>query len=90
MGEIPETYIPKGITKKDRKIQHKNIVKSRKMYKKGLFNNRKTIKSFNSKPSIHIENARRIYDIHTIKPTQELVKKTGCSMRGLKEIVKTI
>jgi len=88
MENIPKRYLPKGMTRKDRKIQQKNIVKSRKMYKKGIFQNRKTVKSFNSKPSIHIVNARRMYGIKNIKPTPELVKKTGCSMKGLNAIVK--
>ena len=88
MENIPERYIPNRMTKKDRNIQRKNIVKSRKMYKKGIFKNRKTVKSFKTEPSIHIKNAMRIYNIKNVKPTKELVKKTGCSMKGLKEIVK--
>lgn len=88
MENIPKRYLPKGMTRKDRKIQQKNIVKSRKMYKKGIFNNRKTVKSFHSKPSIHIVNARKVYNIKNIKPTSELVKKTRCSMKGLNIIVK--
>ena len=35
---VPRRYIPKGMTKKDKKKQGNMLKKSRKMYKKGKYN----------------------------------------------------
>lgn len=44
--------------------------------------------SFKNKKSNHILNARKIYNITSIKPTVELSFKTGCSLASLNKIVK--
>jgi hypothetical protein len=46
------------------------------------------MKSFTSKPSKHLERARRLYGVEHIKPSRELSKQTGCSLKGLRQIVK--
>jgi hypothetical protein len=38
INNIPQKYIPTNLTKKDQNTQRKNIVKSRKMYKKQIYN----------------------------------------------------
>jgi hypothetical protein len=64
------------------------IARSRKNYKQHIFNTRKRVRSFHSKPSKHILNAKRIYEIETILPNSALAKATGCPVRILKQIVK--
>jgi hypothetical protein len=86
--EVEEKYVPKTLHKKDYMIQSKNLVHSRKMYKKGIYINRKPIKSFTSKKSNHIINAMKMYSIQSITPSKELSRKTGCSVQGLERIVK--
>ena len=87
MFGIPRRYIPFSLSRKD-KIKQKNmILKSRKLYKKKKFFTRKNVSSFKSKPSNHIINAKRIYNIDKISPSRELAKKTGCSLQALNKIV---
>jgi hypothetical protein len=84
----PLRYLPKNITKKDRKLQNKMLEKSKKLYKKHKYYLRKPISSFKSKPSKHIINARRIYNIKNITPNKELATKTGCKLSALEHIVR--
>ena len=84
----PLRYLPKNITKKDRKLQNKMLEKSKKLYKKHKYYIRKPVASFKSKPSKHIINARRIYNIKNITPNKELATKTGCKLSALKHIVR--
>jgi len=46
------------------------------------------MKSFHSKPSKHLDRARRLYHVEHVKPTRELSKQTGCSLKGLRQIVR--
>ena len=84
----PLKYIPLRLSKKDRKKQKKELKKSRKMYKKGKYYTRKKMKSFKSKKSNHIINAEKIYKIKTLKINNELERKTGCSKKALRKILK--
>lgn len=86
--KVPKTYLPSSIKKTDTKKQAKMLMKSRKQYKKGEFTTRKKLKSFKSKTSSHVKDAQRIYNISTVIPNKELVKKTGCSLSALNQIVK--
>lgn len=85
--KVPMRYLPKALNKKDRATQSKMLMKSRRLYKKGKYYTRKRVASFKSKPSNHIENARRIYGVDKINPGPELAKATGCSIGALKKIV---
>lgn len=85
---VPQRYIPKNLTRKDKSIIKKELKKSRKQYKKNKYHTRKKVKSFTSKTSKHILNARNMYNIEKISPTKDLAKKTGCSLKGLREIEK--
>jgi len=85
---IPRKYVPKRLSKKDKKKQLREIKKSRKAYKNRQYHTRKKVKSFKSKKSAHILNAERIYKIKNVKPGKELAKKTGCSIGALQKIVK--
>ena len=81
-------YLPKSLTQKDKKKQSKELIKSRKFYKKGKYYTRKIISSFKSKKSHYITDAKKIYNVDKIGPTNELSKATGCSKMALNKIVK--
>jgi len=86
--KFPIRYLPKNLTKKDKKTQLKMLIKSKKQYKKNIYNTRKKLLSYKNKKSNHILNARKIYDIEKITPNAELALKTGCELSALKQIVK--
>jgi len=85
---VPKRYIPKSLNKKDKKTQKNMLKKSRKLYKKGKYFTRKKVKSFKSKTSNHITNAKKIYKVKKVYPSKNLSRKTGCSMKGLQKIAK--
>lgn len=87
MENIIERYIPKSLSRNDLKKQKKNIIKSRKLYKKGVYYQRPKVKSYKSKKSKHLDNAKKIYNIENITPSKELAEKTQCSQEALEKIV---
>jgi hypothetical protein len=80
-------YLPKNLTASDRKKQSQMLLKSRKQYKKNKYYTRKPVKSFHSKTSKHILNARKMYNVDKIGATNQLARKTGCSKSALKKII---
>jgi hypothetical protein len=86
--DFPVRYLPKVLTRKDRKKQLGMLMKSRKLYKNKKYFTRKKVSSFKSKPSKHVRTARKMYHVDKIKPNKELSKATGCSISALKQIVK--
>jgi hypothetical protein len=88
MKLIPLRYLPNKLTKKDQQKQVRMLNKSRKMYKKGVYYSRPAVKSFKSKPSKHIKNALRLYNVDSVIPNKQLAKVTGCSINALNKIVK--
>jgi hypothetical protein len=46
------------------------------------------MRSFKSKPSKHLERATTLYHVDKIRPSRELSRATGCSLKGLRQIVK--
>ena len=91
---VPLRYIPKNLTRKDKKEQRRMLRKSRKLYnskqlyKGKQYYTRKPLASFKQKTSKHILKARRLYKLDTITPSKELAKATGCTMKALKQIVR--
>ena len=85
---VPIRYLPKGLSKKDKKKQIKMLMMSKKLYKQHKYSTRKQLSSYKNKKSNHVLDARRIYNIQNITPTQELALKTGCKLSALKQIVK--
>ena len=85
---MSKTYIPKSLSKKDRKKQKKMLLKSKKLYQKGKYFTRRKLKSFRSKKSSWVSKASKLYNVNTLKPNKMLSKKTGCTNKGLKDIVK--
>jgi hypothetical protein len=86
--KIPLRYLPRILTRKDKKKQVAMLMKSRRLYKKNKYFTRKPVKSYKSKTSNHIVNARRIYKIDNIEPNKELSLKTGCKLSALNKIVR--
>lgn len=85
---IIRRYIPTTLSSRDKRRQRNMITKSRRLYKQGKYYSRKPVKSFSSKPSNHISNAKRIYHVTSIKASNELSRATGCSKKGLREIIR--
>ena len=86
--KIPIRYLPKKLTRSDKKKQLNMLLKSKKMYKQNKYYTRKSVASYKNKKSTHLSDASRIYNIKNITPNQELAQKTGCSLSALKQIVK--
>ena len=80
-------YLPKKLTRKDRKIQSKMLLKSRRLYKKGSFYTRKAIPSFNEKKSNYLTRAKKLYNVQKIGATNELASATGCTKKALAKII---
>jgi hypothetical protein len=85
---LPVRYVPKQLSRKDKKRQLGMLMKSRRLYKSNKYYTRKKLSSFKSKKSSHIENAKKMYKVDKIYPTNELARKTGCSVDALKKIVR--
>jgi hypothetical protein len=85
---VPKRYVPKQLSKKDKKKQAKELKKSRQAYKKGKYYTRKKMKSFKNKVSPHIIKARKMYKVNKITPNKKLAKACGCKIQGLRKIVK--
>ena len=85
--QIPVRYLPQKLTAKDKRKQLRMLKKSRKLYKQHRYFTRKKVASFHSKPSGHISDAKKLYQLATITPNAALAKKTGCSLAALKKIV---
>ena len=86
--KIPIRYLPKKLSKKDKKLQVKMLIKSKKLYTKNKYYTRKKLSSYKNKPSKHIMNARKIYNVQKINANKEMALKTGCSVEALNKIIK--
>ena len=83
---IPTRYLS-PLSKSDKIIQQKMILKSRRMYKKGMYQTRKSLASYPHKESKHIVKAKKKFGVDSMVPSAELVKKTGCPLSVLQKIV---
>ena len=83
---IPTRYLS-PLSKPDKIIQQKMILKSRRMYKKGMYQTRKTLASYPHKESKHIVKAKKKFGVDSMVPSAELAKKTGCPLSVLQKIV---
>ena len=86
--KFPVRYLPKSLSKSDKKKQLKMLIKSKKMYKTHKYYTRKNISSYKTKKSSHIVDARKIYNIKNVRPNKELAEKTGCTVETMNQIVK--
>lgn len=87
MPLFPKKYVPKFLTNKDTKKYARELMRSRKAYKKGIYITRKKVPSYSHRTSKHILKAKQIYNIDDVKPSKELAVKTGCSIDALNKIV---
>lgn len=85
---MSKKYIPNSLSKKDRIKQKKMLLKSKKLYRKGKYFTRKKLKSFKSKKSSWVVKASKLYNVKNLNPNKILSKKTGCTVKGLKDIIK--
>ena len=85
--KITLRYLPNRLTRKDRKLQSKELMKSRRLYKKGIYHSRPKLSSFKSKKSNYIIKAEKMYNVNKIGATDELAKATGCSKSALAKII---
>ena len=83
---IPKRYVS-PLSKKDKIIQQKMILKSRRLYKKGIYKTRKSLASYPNKVSSHVVRAKQKFNIDSMAPSKELAKKTGCPLLILQKIV---
>jgi hypothetical protein len=79
-------YLPNILTKRDKKYEKKELDKSRKLYRQNKYYTRKQVASYPHKVSKHILRARRVYKLEHIIPSSQLAKKTGCSIKALRQI----
>ena len=85
--KYPARYLPKALENNDKKKYFHLLNKSKKLYKRGVYFLRPKIKSFKSKKSNHIQNAKMIYNVSEIIPSKKLSMATGCSIGAMKKIV---
>ena len=74
MTNVPQRYVPRNLTRRDKKKQSKELNKSRKMYKSGKYHTRKKIKSFKSKTSPHILKAMKMYKVDKSNTIEKIRK----------------
>jgi hypothetical protein len=84
---VPQRYLPKTLSARDKEKQRNYLKRSRKLYRQGKYYERPKLSSFRSRKSGHIRNAEEIYHIDQIKPSKILAKKTQCSQQALEKIV---
>jgi hypothetical protein len=85
--KVPLRYLPTSLSRKDKEKQALMLKKSRSLYKKHIYYNRKPLGSFKTKKSPHVTNAMKLYKVDKIRPDRELSRKTGCSVLALKRII---
>jgi hypothetical protein len=82
-------YVPRALSRKDRRKQIAMLKRSRRMYKRGKYYSRSTkLKSYPHVVSNHVVTAKRMYHMEKIVPNAALAKATGCSVGTLQKIVK--
>ena len=85
---VPIRYVPRTLSRKDRRNQIAMLKRSRRMYKRGKYYGRTTkLKSYPHVASKHVVAARRMYRVDRIVPNAALAKATGCSVGSLRQIV---
>lgn len=85
--KIIKRYVPSQLSLKNKSKQIRELIKSRKLYKKGIFYTRPKISSFKNRKSNHIKIAKDIYDLNSMSNLKQLSKSTGCSVKSLKKII---
>ena len=82
---IPNRYVAK-LSRIDIKRQIREILKSRRLYKKDKYYTRKKV-NYPHVVSKHVRKAQKMYGVEHVTP-ETLSQKTGCTLASLKEIVR--
>jgi predicted S18 family serine protease len=86
---VPVRYVPRTLSRKDRRKQIAMLKRSRRMYKRGKYYGRTTkLRSYPHVASNHTDVARRMYRVDRVVPSAALAAATGCSVGALHKIVK--
>ena len=86
---VPMRYVPRALSRKDRRKQIAMLKRSRRLYKRGEYYGRTMkLKSYPHVASKHVVVARRMYHVDRIVPGAALAAATGCSVGSLHKIVK--
>ena len=86
---VPMRYVPRTLSRKDRRKQISMLKRSRRMYKRGKYYGRTTkLKSYPHVASKHTDAARRMYHVDHVVPNAALAAATQCSIAALNQIVK--
>lgn len=88
-ARLSNKYLPKSLSPRDRNKQKQAIAKARRMYKKGKYVDRPTVK-YRKRKSNHIANALKMYPgVESVTPrSAALVAKSGCSSRAMRRITR--
>lgn len=84
---VPNTYIPNNLTRRDRVKQRKALNKSRRDYKRGKYYERPKVESFRSKESKWIKRAKKEFEVDAIVPSKQLARASGCSVTSMEKII---
>jgi len=87
-GTIPLKYLPRRLTRKDRKQQYQQLLLSRKAYRKGRYMSRRSVSSYPHRPSRHLYRLRKMYGVKNATPSKQLSQATGCSLAAMKQIIR--
>lgn len=87
-ANIPLKYVPKRLTRKDRKQQYQQLLLSRKAYRKGRYVSRRSVSSYPHRPSRHLYRLRKMYGVKNATPSKQLSQATGCSLAAMKQIIR--
>ena len=82
---LPKRYIPAFLTKSDAQKQIRNLVKTRKQYLKGVYEEWPKLKSYVHKPSPHLKRVQEIYGMDVLDP--RLPKAAQCSADAFEQIL---
>jgi hypothetical protein len=84
---VPKTYLPKNLTRRDRVKQREALRKSRRDYKRGKYYERPKVKSFKSKESKWVRRAKKEFGVDAIVPSKQLARASGCSIAAMERII---
>lgn len=89
MAKIPQHYVPGYLSRKSKQKARRELLRSRRAYKKNKYHTRAKIPGFKSKKTKWTQRVKKIYGIRDETITMgKLAKATKCSKYTLKKIVK--
>ena len=85
---VPIRYLPKRLTSRDKGRQRNYLMKSRRLYKRGVYYTRPKVGSFKNRPSPHVSRAMKMYHVSSLVPSSKLARASGCQIEGLRKIIR--